>query len=146
LDTAQWHWSKPLAIAYIPYGYLYQNALPDTFVLGDQFCVIPSLTGDGISQAVFTAQQAVAFYRQMRSGLDRRVAIRQYNDTVGRLFRKQVRTSYYVQQLFRSQTATQWGLQLLKPFPKVIERLAQHTRVRWPQEDKHAHPTGRRQN
>jgi flavin-dependent dehydrogenase len=146
LDTAQWHWSKPLAIAYIPYGYLYQNALPDTFVLGDQFCVIPSLTGDGISQAVFTAQQAVAFYRQMRSGLDRRVAIRQYHDKVGRLFRNQVRTSYYVQQLFRSQTATQWGLQLLKPFPKVIERLAQHTRVRWPQEDKHAHPTGRRQN
>ncbi len=103
--------------------------------MGDQFSVIPSLTGDGIAQAVFTAQQAVAFYHKIRSGLDRCTAIRQYSERVGQPFRKQVRTGYYVQQLFRSQTATEWGLQLIKPFPKVIERLAQHTRVRFPLED-----------
>ena len=146
LDTAQWQWRKPLAIANIPYGFVYQHTLPDAFVLGDQFSVIPSLTGDGISQAVFTAQQAVAGYQDICSGLDRRIAIRQYNEKVGQVFRKQVRTSYYLQQLSRSKTATEWGLQLLKPFPKVIERLAQHTRVGWPLEDKDAHPTGRRKN
>ncbi|ETX00909.1 MAG: hypothetical protein ETSY2_38190, partial [Candidatus Entotheonella gemina] len=136
LDVAKWQWHKPLAIANIPYGFVYRNpALPDIFVLGDQFSVIPSLTGDGISQAVFTARQAVAFYHQIGSGLDRRAAIRQYNEWVGQPFRKQVRTSYYVQQWFRSTTATEWGLQLLKPFPKLIECLARHTRVRFPLED-----------
>ena len=148
LDTAQWQWRKPLAIANIPYGFVYRHpgALPDTFVLGDQFAVIPSLTGDGMSQAVFTAQQAVAFYQQIRSGLDRREAIRRYHEKVGKPFRKQVRTSYYVQQLFRSPTATAWGLQLLKPFPNVIGRLAQYTRVRFPLGDPHAPATGRRKN
>ncbi|WP_089719537.1 NAD(P)/FAD-dependent oxidoreductase [Candidatus Entotheonella palauensis] len=136
LETAYWQWPKPLAIANIPYGFVYRNAsLPDIFVLGDQFSVIPSLTGDGISQAVFTARQAVAFYHQIRSGLDRRDAIRQYNERVGQLFRQQVKTSYYVQQCFRFTTATEWGLQLLKPFPQLIERLAQHTRVRFPLEN-----------
>lgn len=147
LHTAVWQWRKPLAMANIPYGFVYQTPRrPETFVLGDQFAVIPSLTGDGIAQAVFTAQQAVAFYHQIRSGLDRGLAIRQYNDRVGQPFRKQVRTSYYVQQLFRSKIATEWGLQLLKPFPKVIQRLAQHTRVRFPLEDHHAHATGCRKN
>jgi flavin-dependent dehydrogenase len=149
LDSATWQWRKPLAIANIPYGFVYQQTLPNVFVLGDQFSVIPSLTGDGMSQAVFTAQQAVAGYQQLRAGLDRRLVIQQYNDRVGQPFRKQVRTSYAIQQLFRSQTATAWGLRLLKPFPKVIEHLTRQTRVRFPlkeAENEHAHPTGRRKN
>ncbi len=137
LDTAVWQWHKPLAIANIPYGFIHQNPsqLPDTFVLGDQFSVIPSLTGDGIAQAVYTARQAVAFYRQIRCGGDRRIAIGKYNERVVNAFHKQVRTSYYVQQCFRSQTATALGLHLLRPFPRVTERLAQRTRVRFPMED-----------
>jgi flavin-dependent dehydrogenase len=142
LDSARWQWRKPLAIANIPYGFVYRNPLlPDTFVLGDQFSVIPSLTGDGISQAVFTARQAMAFYHKICSGLDRRAAIRQYNDKVGKAFRKQVRTSYYLQQLLRCTTATEWGLQILKPFPNIIERLAQYTRVHLPLDDQRSPST-----
>jgi flavin-dependent dehydrogenase len=148
LSAAQWQWRRPLATANIPYGFIYQQALPDTFVLGDQFSVIPSLTGDGIAQAVFTAQQAVARYRDIGSGLDRRIAIQQYNQQVGQAFRKQVRWGYEVQRLLRYHILTAWGLRLLQPFPKanVIERLIRHTRVPWLQENKDAHPTGRRQN
>ncbi len=136
-SAATWQWSNPSTIANIPYGFIYQHAssrspsLPDTFVLGDQFSVIPSLTGDGIAQAVFTAQQAAAFYHQILSGLDRRTAIRRYNESVAKPFRRQIRTSYYLQQLFRSQIATAWGLRLLNPFPHLIGRLAKHTRVRF---------------
>ena len=46
---------RPLAIAGTPYGFLYRPA-PDAptglFRLGDQACVIPSLTGDGVSIAL----------------------------------------------------------------------------------------------
>lgn len=46
---------RPLAIAAIPYGYLFRvaHASPrNLFRLGDQACVIPSLTGNGVAIAL----------------------------------------------------------------------------------------------
>jgi flavin-dependent dehydrogenase len=53
--------AKPLAIAGIPYGLLYRperGAPEGLFRLGDQACVIPSLTGDGVSIALHSARLA----------------------------------------------------------------------------------------
>jgi flavin-dependent dehydrogenase len=61
LDAAEPLLDRPLAVARIPYGYLHRHApgdLPALFRIGDQACVIPSLTGDGISIAVHSAALA----------------------------------------------------------------------------------------
>jgi flavin-dependent dehydrogenase len=55
---------KPLAIAGTPYGFLYRperGAPRGLFRLGDQACVIPSLTGDGVSIALHSARLAADF-------------------------------------------------------------------------------------
>jgi flavin-dependent dehydrogenase len=53
--------AKPLAIAGTPYGFVYRPepmAPPGLFRLGDQACVIPSLTGDGVAIALHSARLA----------------------------------------------------------------------------------------
>ena len=74
---------RPLAIAGTPYGFLYRPA-PDApaglFRLGDQACVIPSLTGDGVSIALHSGclaaetwlargNDAGAYHRRLRQDL-----------------------------------------------------------------------------
>ncbi len=52
---------RPVAIAGIPYGHLHHptpNDPPGLFRLGDQACVIPSLTGDGVAIALHSAGMA----------------------------------------------------------------------------------------
>lgn len=52
---------RPVAIAGIPYGHLHspaQDDPPGLFRLGDQACVIPSLTGDGVAIALHSAAEA----------------------------------------------------------------------------------------
>jgi menaquinone-9 beta-reductase len=51
-------WTRPLAVARIPYGYVHRPAAedpPGLFRLGDQAAVIPSLTGDGMAIALHSA-------------------------------------------------------------------------------------------
>lgn len=55
---------RPLAVAAIPYGHLQQPPVCEgLFRLGDQACVIPSLTGDGVAIALHSAALAVAAWR-----------------------------------------------------------------------------------
>lgn len=61
---------RPLAVAGLPYGHL--QRLPvcaGLFRLGDQACVTPSLTGDGVAIALHSAALAVAAWRK-RQGAD----------------------------------------------------------------------------
>jgi flavin-dependent dehydrogenase len=54
---------RPLAIAGTPYGHLHRSihdAPPGLFRLGDQVCVVPSLTGDGMAIALHSAIAATA--------------------------------------------------------------------------------------
>jgi flavin-dependent dehydrogenase len=51
---------KPLTIARVPYGFIHAPAADETiFRLGDQACVIPSFSGDGMSMALHSAALAV---------------------------------------------------------------------------------------
>jgi flavin-dependent dehydrogenase len=50
-------WSRPLAIASIPYGYV-ATAGRGPWLLGDQAAVIPSFSGDGIAIALHSARLA----------------------------------------------------------------------------------------
>ncbi len=51
---------KPLTIARVPYGFIHAPTADETiFRLGDQACVIPSFSGDGMSMALHSAALAV---------------------------------------------------------------------------------------
>ena len=58
LEGAEPLLDKPIAITHIPYGYLRRTTEDGLYCIGDQAAVIPSFTGDGISVALHTAQQA----------------------------------------------------------------------------------------
>jgi flavin-dependent dehydrogenase len=54
-------WSRPLAIASIPYGYVATSGR-GPWLLGDQAAVIPSFSGDGIAIALHSARLAADIY------------------------------------------------------------------------------------
>jgi flavin-dependent dehydrogenase len=53
---------RPLAVSWIPYGYVCQE-VDGLWRLGDQAVVIPSLVGDGMAIALHSAELAAAMYR-----------------------------------------------------------------------------------
>ncbi|HEY0522839.1 MAG TPA: FAD-dependent oxidoreductase [Stellaceae bacterium] len=66
LSGASPRWERPLAIAGIPYGYVHAEGAPQDgdagiFRLGDQFGVIPSFSGDGMSIALHSAALAARY-------------------------------------------------------------------------------------
>lgn len=59
---------KPLTIARVPYGFIHRPDAAETlFRLGDQACVIPSFSGDGMSMALHSAALAVRTHLQAGS-------------------------------------------------------------------------------
>ncbi len=82
LEGAERLLSRPLTIARVPYGFVHQAQEGETlFRLGDQACVIPSFSGDGMSMALHSAALAVrfqlagaspaTFHRQLRRDVER---------------------------------------------------------------------------
>jgi flavin-dependent dehydrogenase len=61
LQDAKPLWDKPLAISFIPYGYLARPS-DGPWRVGDQAAVIPSFTGDGMAIALHSAARAVEMY------------------------------------------------------------------------------------
>ena len=60
LDGAEPLFERPLSVARVPYGFIHQPEPGETtFRLGDQACVIPSFSGDGMSMALHSAALAV---------------------------------------------------------------------------------------
>lgn len=52
--------ARPLTIAHVPYGFIHKPTPGETvYRLGDQACVIPSFTGDGMSMTLHSAALAV---------------------------------------------------------------------------------------
>ncbi len=77
--------ARPLAIARVPYGFIHAPAASDSvFRLGDQACVIPSFSGDGMSMALHSAALAVhchlagqtpaEYHRRLRADVARPIA------------------------------------------------------------------------
>ena len=60
LEASEPLFERPLTIARVPYGFIHQPEPGEaTFRLGDQACVIPSFSGDGMSMALHSAALAV---------------------------------------------------------------------------------------
>lgn len=63
LQAARPCWEKPLAVYGIPYGFVADNLFAHgLYRVGDQAAVIPSLFGDGMAIALYTAYRASQHY------------------------------------------------------------------------------------
>jgi menaquinone-9 beta-reductase len=65
LDGAQPMWERPLAVGWIPYGFLARargRKCDGEWRLGDQAAVIPSFTGDGMAIAMHSGARAAEMY------------------------------------------------------------------------------------
>ena len=62
--------ARPLAIANLPYGMVSPGhaPAPGRYLLGDQFAMIPSFTGDGMALALSTARWAAAAWAERGPG------------------------------------------------------------------------------
>ncbi len=62
--------ARPLAIANLPYGMVGEPRAqaPGRYLLGDQFAMIPSFTGDGMGMAISTARWAAAAWLERGPG------------------------------------------------------------------------------
>jgi menaquinone-9 beta-reductase len=58
LAEADFVWDRPKTIANLPYGHCEAGAKPNLFPVGDQFAVLPSFTGTGMSFAMATGELA----------------------------------------------------------------------------------------
>lgn len=126
---AEWLWQKPLSIANIPYGYVCSQEKSPYFILGDQFAVISSLAGDGMSMALLSAREAALSYidgKQKKLEMDE--VIGQYNLRMQAAFSSPVAWGYRLQRLFAYPQGLKFALRLLEPFPWIAEKIVHRTR------------------
>ena len=126
---AQWQWPRPLTVGHIPYGFVYENTLPDYFVIGDQFAVIPSLAGDGMAMSLYSAKEAVkAFHRARETGEEMRAAIAKYSRATQSTFISPIRWGNRLQRVFHFPMVAKMVITAIRPFPGIIEKLIHQTR------------------
>jgi flavin-dependent dehydrogenase len=126
LEGAEPLLSRPLTIASVPYGFMHRPAAGETmFRLGDQACVIPSFSGDGMSMALHSAALAV---RTHRSGGSPRQYHAQLRQDVG----GPIRRAMALYRLGRFGPGQALLVQALRLWPELMRRAAEVTRVARP--------------
>lgn len=124
IEAADFAWAKPLAIAQLPYGYLHrsnpQNQDEKIYYLGDQFAVIPSITGSGMSIALYTGKQAALDYIRSQRGEPSR-----YQAQCSELIRQRMRLAYPLHRLCQSALLADLCTLALKPFPQWAQSLVE---------------------
>jgi 2-polyprenyl-6-methoxyphenol hydroxylase-like FAD-dependent oxidoreductase len=111
-----------VAIAGIPYGFVRRTpAMPNVYLVGDQFAVIPSLTGDGMAIALMTARLAVDAISAQENEfyLDDPQAVANYHLRARAALAPQVAMGYYAHRLFRHPRACDLAAAALRRFPSL---------------------------
>ncbi len=125
LAGAQAALTKPLAIAAIPYGFVFQNAntvSQSLWRLGDQAAVIPSFSGDGMSIALHSARLASAYHLRGTSS-----AV--FQEQLARDVRRQIARSTRLSQTLVTPWG-QWGATgLARLAPPLLTAIASLTRI-----------------
>ncbi len=125
---------RPLATANVPYGYLQRSGngrgiAEGLYCLGDQFAVIPSLTGTGMAIALFTGKQAVqCFHRAASQG-----SAFGYEKVCRQALRSSMRLAYPLHQICRSASWADLGVLAVRTVPSLGNRLIQGTRLPFPE-------------
>jgi flavin-dependent dehydrogenase len=117
---------RPLTIARVPYGFMHRPAADDTmFRLGDQACVIPSFSGDGMSMALHSAALAVRIFRD--GGAPRQYHAQLRQDVAG-----PIRRAMALYRLGRFGPGQIVLMHALRLWPELMRRAADITRVARP--------------
>lgn len=124
-ETALTH---PLAVAKVPYGFLQpaprEKNPPALYFLGDQFAVMPSLTGTGLAAALLTAKMAAhAFHADPENGA------RHYHEWGRSVFAPRLKVSFPLHRFFKTRIFSGAFLTCLIPFPRVADWLIAKTRL-----------------
>jgi hypothetical protein len=117
---AEPHWSKPLSIYGIPYGFVHRQDTPARRLhrLGDQLAVIPSFCGDGIAIALHSAALAVDRYLTGQAPLD------------GAAFEQQIRAATLLARAARHPVLQTIATAACRLSPALLRTMATATRIR----------------
>ena len=120
LAGAEPHWSKPLSIYGIPYGFVHRQASPARRLhrLGDQLAVIPSFCGDGIAIALHSAALAADRHLTGQPPLD------------GAAFERQIRAATLLARAARHPVLQALATAACRLAPAVLRAMATATRIR----------------
>ncbi len=113
---------RPITIAGVPYGYLHRDVGDGIFRLGDQFAVIPSFSGDGMSIAMHSGRTAA------RAILGGQVAAT-YHAERRRELAPQVRLADWLYRLTRPSPMQALAVHAGQMWPGLLSRIAMATRV-----------------
>jgi flavin-dependent dehydrogenase len=114
-------WPKPLAIARVPYGYVYQGQ-DAAFRLGDQMGVIPSLAGEGMAIALHSAAMAA---RCVLEG----AAAACYHARMRRDVTRPIRVASALYRIGRVPAGQRIMMTALRAWPQALPALAAATRI-----------------
>jgi flavin-dependent dehydrogenase len=126
LHGAEMLLARPLAIARVPYGFIHAPDPAETvYRLGDQACVIPSFSGDGMSMALHSAALAVRCYRDGLSPARYHARLR---DDV----RRPIGRACALYRIGQSRPGQALLVQALQLWPRLLRTAASATRVAEP--------------
>jgi flavin-dependent dehydrogenase len=114
---------RPLTIARVPYGFIHTARPDDAFYrLGDQACVIPSFSGDGMALTLHSAALAAQYYLAGQSPCAYHTALAR--DVAGPIGRAML-----LYRLGRADPGQSWLLRAAQLWPGLLRQAAIHTRV-----------------
>ncbi len=123
-------WERPRTIANLPYGHCDAGAAPGLFAVGDQFAVLPSFTGTGISFAL--ASGALAAQTLLAAGPG--AASFHYATRARALARIVLRRAMPLHRLLQRPAFARAAVTVVGWLPGVAGRVARRTRVPTPGE------------
>jgi flavin-dependent dehydrogenase len=114
---------RPLTIAHVPYGFVHAPSSDDTiYRLGDQACVIPSFSGDGMSMALHSAALAVHCH-------SRGIPPQAYHRLLARHVRTPIRRAMALYRVANTPIGQTMVFQALRLWPGLMRLSAELTRV-----------------
>lgn len=121
LRAAEPCWAKPLAVSFIPYGFVRRRSTR-LWYLGDQAAVIPSFCGDGISIALHSAALAAASYLSGERADT-------YQKQLARDVSVQVRLASLLSHALVRGAPQRLLLMAARQWPRLVPALARRTRI-----------------
>lgn len=113
---------RPITIAGVPYGYVHRDVGDGIYRLGDQFAVIPSFSGDGMSMAMHSGRTAAA---AVLTGVDAAA----YHTARRRELAPQVRLADRLYRITRPAPMQALAIRAAQLWPGLLTRIAAATRV-----------------
>jgi flavin-dependent dehydrogenase len=126
LAEAEPEWDRPKTIANLPYGHCDAGAEPNLFAVGDQFAVLPSFTGTGMSFAMATGNLAA---RHILAATPAAASPLQYAEEARAMARKVLRRALPLHRLLQRPAFARVAMTALCWVPQLAPMIARRTRV-----------------